>query len=135
MCLHSCSRWDLVLQQGLWSELDDDQDQSYSNNAPHENFSHALRDGDYYWHRVRSIRVSNELGAGRPQAARLATRVVILLAISLGVCEGLVMVLARNLLGYAYSNEDEVASYTAKLTPILAVCTLFDSLQCVLSGM
>ena len=35
-----------------------------------------------------SIRVSNELGAGRPQAARLATRVVILLAISLGVCEG-----------------------------------------------
>jgi len=82
-----------------------------------------------------SIRVSNELGAGRPQAARLATRVVILLAISLGVCEGLVMVLARNLLGYAYSNEDEVASYTAKLTPILAVCTLFDSLQCVLSGM
>ena len=82
-----------------------------------------------------SIRVSNELGAGRPQAARLATRVVILLAISLGVCEGLFMVLARNLLGYAYSNEKEVALYTAKLTPILAVCTLFDSLQCVLSGM
>ncbi|RLM80751.1 protein DETOXIFICATION 16-like [Panicum miliaceum] len=81
-----------------------------------------------------SIRVSNELGAGRPQAARLATRVVVLLAISLGVCEGLVMVLARNLLGYAYSNEEEVALYTARLTPILAVCTLFDSLQCVLSG-
>jgi MATE family multidrug resistance protein len=97
--------------------------------------NHILRDGDYYWHRVRSIRVSNELGAGRPQAARLATRVVILLAISLGVCEGLFMVLARNLLGYAYSNEKEVALYTAKLTPILAVCTLFDSLQCVLSGM
>jgi Na+-driven multidrug efflux pump len=45
---------------------------------------------------VRSIRVSNELGAGRPQAARLATRVVMLLAFSLGVSEGLVMVLARN---------------------------------------
>ncbi|KAF8670142.1 hypothetical protein HU200_050896 [Digitaria exilis] len=81
-----------------------------------------------------SIRVSNELGAGRPQMAHLATRVVMLLAFSLGVSEGLVMVLARNLLGYAYSNEEEVAVYTAKLMPILAVCTLFDCLQCVLSG-
>ncbi|CAN6244023.1 unnamed protein product [Urochloa humidicola] len=81
-----------------------------------------------------SIRVSNELGAGRPEAARLATRVVILIAFSLGVSEGLVMVLARNLLGYAYSNEKEVAMYTARLMPILAVCTLFDCLQCALSG-
>ncbi|OEL16003.1 Protein DETOXIFICATION 16 [Dichanthelium oligosanthes] len=81
-----------------------------------------------------SIRVSNELGAGRPQAARLATRVVMLLAFSLGVSEGLVMVLARNLLGYAYSNEEEVAMYTARLMPFLALCTLFDCLQCVLSG-
>uniref|UniRef100_A0A0A9GXD9 Protein DETOXIFICATION n=1 Tax=Arundo donax TaxID=35708 RepID=A0A0A9GXD9_ARUDO len=81
-----------------------------------------------------SIRVSNELGAGRPQAARLATRVVMLLAFSLGVSEGLVMVLVRNLLGYAYSSEKEVASYTARMMPILTVSFLFDSLQCVLSG-
>lgn len=81
-----------------------------------------------------SIRVSNELGAGRPEAARLATRVVMLIAFSLGISEGLVMVLARNLLGYAYSNEKEVAMYTARLMPILAVSTLFDCLQCVLSG-
>ncbi|KAK3152774.1 hypothetical protein QOZ80_2BG0163370 [Eleusine coracana subsp. coracana] len=81
-----------------------------------------------------SIRVSNELGAGRPQAARLATRVVILLAISLGVSEGLVMVLVRNVLGYVYSNEREVALYTAKMMPILAASTLFDSIQSVLSG-
>lgn len=83
---------------------------------------------------LRSIRVSNELGAGRPQAARLATRVVMLLAFSLGVSEGLVMVLARSLLGYAYTNDEEVALYTARLMPILAACTLLDCLQCVLSG-
>ncbi|XP_066325698.1 protein DETOXIFICATION 16-like isoform X2 [Miscanthus floridulus] len=80
------------------------------------------------------IRVSNELGAGRPQAARLATRVVMLLAFSLGVLEGLVMVLARSLLGYAYTNDMEVAMYTARLMPILAACILLDCLQCVLSG-
>ncbi|XP_021314903.1 protein DETOXIFICATION 16 isoform X3 [Sorghum bicolor] len=81
-----------------------------------------------------SIRVSNELGAGRPPAARLATRVVMLLAFSLGVSEGLVMVLARTLLGYAYTNDKEVVLYTARLMPILAACTLLDCLQCVLSG-
>ncbi|WVZ76806.1 hypothetical protein U9M48_024738 [Paspalum notatum var. saurae] len=80
------------------------------------------------------IRVSNELGAGRPQAALIATRVVILLAFILGISEGLVMVLARNMLGYVYSNKQEVAFYTGRVMPILAVSTLFDCLQCVLSG-
>lgn len=44
------------------------------------------------------------------------------------------MVLARTLLGYAYTNDKEVAMYTARLMPILAASTLFDCLQCVLSG-
>jgi MATE family multidrug resistance protein len=77
--------------------------------------------------------VSNELGAGRPEAARLATRVVVLLALAVGVSEGLVMVLVRNLWGYAYSNEEEVARYTARMMPILAVSIVFDGLQSVLS--
>nr|CAB3449645.1 unnamed protein product [Digitaria exilis] len=81
-----------------------------------------------------STRVSNELGAGRPGAARLATRVVVVLALAVGVSEGLVMVLVRNLWGYAYCNEEEVARYTARMMPILAVSILFDGLQCVLSG-
>ncbi|XP_006661673.2 protein DETOXIFICATION 16-like [Oryza brachyantha] len=81
-----------------------------------------------------STRVSNELGAGRPQAARLATRVVMILAFLVGTSEGLVMVLVRNLWGYAYSNEKEVAEYIAKMMPILAVSILFDGIQCVLSG-
>jgi multidrug resistance protein, MATE family len=57
-----------------------------------------------------------------------------LLAFSLGVSEGLVMVLARSLLGYAYANDKQVALYTSRLMPILAASTLFDCLQCVLSG-
>lgn len=60
---------------------------------------------------------------------------VVLLAFILGVSEGLVIVLARNQLGYAYSNEQEVALYTSRLMPILSASTLFDCLQCVLSGM
>ncbi|CAN6237887.1 unnamed protein product [Urochloa humidicola] len=81
-----------------------------------------------------STRVSNELGAGRPEAARLATRVVVVLSLAVGVFEGLAMVLVRNLWGYAYSNEEEVARYVARMMPILAVSIVFDGLQCVLSG-
>ncbi|XP_066325694.1 protein DETOXIFICATION 16-like isoform X1 [Miscanthus floridulus] len=81
-----------------------------------------------------STRVSNELGAGRPQAARLAARVVVLLALIMGMSEGLVIVLVRDLWGYAYSNEEEVTRYTARMMPVLAVSVMLDGQQCVLSG-
>uniref|UniRef100_A0A0D3FUV3 Protein DETOXIFICATION n=1 Tax=Oryza barthii TaxID=65489 RepID=A0A0D3FUV3_9ORYZ len=80
-----------------------------------------------------STRVSNELGAGRPEAARLASRVVMVLGLGVGVAIGLAMILVRHLWGYAYSNEEEVVQYVAKMMPILAVSFLFDDLQCVLS--
>ncbi|PNT62725.1 hypothetical protein BRADI_4g07595v3 [Brachypodium distachyon] len=79
-------------------------------------------------------RVSNGLGAGRPQAARLAARVVMLLALAVGASQGLAMFLLRNVWGYAYSNDEQVAGYIARMMPILAISIVFDSLQCVLSG-
>ncbi|TVU32460.1 hypothetical protein EJB05_24191, partial [Eragrostis curvula] len=80
-----------------------------------------------------STRVSNELGAGRPHAARLATRVVMFLAFSVCLSEGIALVLARNILGYAYSNDEEVARYAARVMPVLAVAILIDGLQSILS--
>lgn len=56
------------------------------------------------------------------------------LAFLVGASEGLMMFLVRNLWGYAYSNEEEVAGYTARMMPILAMSILFDAPQCVLSG-
>uniref|UniRef100_A0ACD5ZP58 Uncharacterized protein n=1 Tax=Avena sativa TaxID=4498 RepID=A0ACD5ZP58_AVESA len=81
-----------------------------------------------------STRVSNELGAGRPDAARLATRVTMVLGVVTGTSVGVLIVLLRNLLGYAYSNEKEVVAYVARIMPVLAVKTLFNDLLCVLSG-
>ncbi|KAG5013332.1 hypothetical protein AAZX31_09G162000 [Glycine max] len=81
-----------------------------------------------------SIRVSNELGAGRPWNARLAVRVVLVLAIIEGIIVGTVMILVRNIWGYAYSNEVEVVEYVATMFPILAASNFLDGLQCVLSG-
>lgn len=84
---------------------------------------------------IYSTRVSNELGAGRPQAARLAVCVVTVMAISEGLLVGLVLILIRNIWGYAYSNEPEVVKYVAIMLPILAVSNFLDGLQCVLSGL
>jgi multidrug resistance protein, MATE family len=78
--------------------------------------------------------VSNELGAGRPQAARLAVRVVMLLAVSEGLLVGLVLVCVRYVWGHAYSDVQEVVSYTARMMLVIAVSNFFDGIQCVLSG-
>ncbi|XP_010251826.1 PREDICTED: protein DETOXIFICATION 16-like [Nelumbo nucifera] len=81
-----------------------------------------------------STRVSNELGAESPQAAHLAVKVVLLMAITEGILVGLVMILIRRIWGYAYSNEEEVAKYVATMMPVLATSNFLDGIQSVLSG-
>ncbi|XVF09522.1 hypothetical protein REPUB_Repub07fG0100700 [Reevesia pubescens] len=81
-----------------------------------------------------STRISNELGAGNPNAARLAVCVVLVIAIFQGLLVGSILILIRNIWGYAYSNEVEVIKYVAAMMPLLATSNFLDSLQCVLSG-
>ncbi|KAL6909818.1 hypothetical protein ACP4OV_001477 [Aristida adscensionis] len=81
-----------------------------------------------------STRVSNELGAGRPLAARLAVRVVVFLAVSEGLVMGSVMICVRYVWGHAYSDVEEVVTYTARMMMVIAVSNFFDGIQCVLSG-
>ncbi|KAL3501812.1 hypothetical protein ACH5RR_036261 [Cinchona calisaya] len=81
-----------------------------------------------------STRVSNELGAGNPQGARLALCVVVIVAISEGAILGTITILVRHVWGKLYSNEEEVVRYVAKMLPLLALSDFFDGFQCVLSG-
>lgn len=83
---------------------------------------------------MHSTRVSNELGAGHPKAARLAICVVVALAVTEGLIVGATMTLARNLWGHAYSDEDEVVKYVAIMMPILAISNFVDGIQAVLAG-
>uniref|UniRef100_A0A0A0LST1 Protein DETOXIFICATION n=1 Tax=Cucumis sativus TaxID=3659 RepID=A0A0A0LST1_CUCSA len=83
---------------------------------------------------VGSTRVSNELGAGHPAAAKLAGCVVMTMVTIHGVVVGTFFILIRNVWGYAFSNEQEVVEYLAKMLPIVAVSEFFSGLQCVLSG-
>ncbi|XP_012079981.1 protein DETOXIFICATION 16 [Jatropha curcas] len=81
-----------------------------------------------------STRVSNELGAGRPDAAYLAVKVVILLAVTEGLSLSLILVTARNVWGYLYTNETQVVTYLASAMPVLATSNFMDGMQAVASG-
>ncbi|KAL6007395.1 hypothetical protein ACLOJK_032892 [Asimina triloba] len=79
-----------------------------------------------------AVRVSNELGAGHPQAARLAVLAVVAMVVIVGVVVGSVMLLVRGILGYAYSNEAEMVKYVSIMMPVLATSNFFDGMQSVL---
>ncbi|XP_038879449.1 protein DETOXIFICATION 16-like [Benincasa hispida] len=81
-----------------------------------------------------STRVSNELGAGRPAAAKLAGCVVVTMATIEGLLLATILILIRNVWGYAYSSETEVVEYLATMLPIVSISSFLDGLQCVLSG-
>ncbi|KAK1267851.1 MATE efflux family protein 5 [Acorus gramineus] len=81
-----------------------------------------------------SVRVSNELGAGHPQAAHMAFYAVLFIAIAEGIIVGVTTILLRDVWGYLYSNEDEVVKYVAAMMPVLATSDFMDGIQCALSG-
>nr|CAD1842742.1 unnamed protein product [Ananas comosus var. bracteatus] len=87
---------------------------------------------NYFLHFI--IRVSNELGAGHPQAARLSVYVVVAIAITEGLIVALATILVRDIWGYLYSNEEEVVKYVSAMMPILAASDFMDGIQCTLSG-
>ncbi|KAK1610262.1 hypothetical protein QYE76_033935 [Lolium multiflorum] len=81
-----------------------------------------------------SIRVSNELGAGRPKEARKVILIAFFIATSEGLSISLLLVLLRNIWGKLYSNETKVVKYVANILPLVAICHIVDSTQCLFSG-
>ncbi|XP_019092916.1 PREDICTED: protein DETOXIFICATION 17-like [Camelina sativa] len=81
-----------------------------------------------------STRVSNELGAGNPEVAKLAVRVVVTIVIVEGLLIGSVLLLVRHKLGYAFSSDPKVIKYVASMIPIVVAGNFLDGFQCVLSG-
>ncbi|XP_059287205.1 protein DETOXIFICATION 16-like [Lycium ferocissimum] len=81
-----------------------------------------------------SIRVSNELGAGQPQAARLAASTAVFLVATEGIVVAIVLISVRKLWGYCYSTEEEVVGYVAEMLVLLAGSHFLDGIQAVLSG-
>uniref|UniRef100_A0A0D3CWU5 Protein DETOXIFICATION n=2 Tax=Brassica TaxID=3705 RepID=A0A0D3CWU5_BRAOL len=81
-----------------------------------------------------SIRVSNELGAGNPQVAKLAVYVIVGIAVAQGIVVVTVLLSVRKVLGRAFSSDPKIIYYAASMIPIVACGNFLDGLQCVLSG-
>uniref|UniRef100_A0A0E0AYL4 Protein DETOXIFICATION n=1 Tax=Oryza glumipatula TaxID=40148 RepID=A0A0E0AYL4_9ORYZ len=81
-----------------------------------------------------SVRVSNELGAGRPRAARLAIAVVLVSSVAIGVAFFAAVLLLRDVYGAPFTGSPEVVHAVASLGVVFAFSLLLNSVQPVLSG-
>ncbi|KAM1517489.1 hypothetical protein ACFX1Z_020576 [Malus domestica] len=81
-----------------------------------------------------STRVSNELGAGNPQGARIATFAAMFLAVLNASIIITILFACRKAFGYTFSNEKEVIDYITTMVPLLCLSVILDSMYGVLSG-
>ncbi|OIT29489.1 PREDICTED: protein DETOXIFICATION 14-like [Nicotiana attenuata] len=88
----------------------------------------------YSFGAAASTRVSNELGAGRPQAAKVALGAVLILSVAEVILASISIFAVRHVWGYAFTFEKEVITYVAEITPILCISIIMDGTQAVLSG-
>uniref|UniRef100_A0A2N9ID80 Protein DETOXIFICATION n=1 Tax=Fagus sylvatica TaxID=28930 RepID=A0A2N9ID80_FAGSY len=79
-------------------------------------------------------RVSNELGAGNPQGARVAIFAVLFLAVTEASIVGTTLIARRHIFGYTFSNEKEVVNYVASMAPLISLSVVLDSILGVFSG-
>ncbi|XP_031265612.1 protein DETOXIFICATION 14-like [Pistacia vera] len=81
-----------------------------------------------------STRVSNALGAGNPQAARVAVRTAVFLTVLETVIVSSILYASRHAFGYLFSNDKEVVDYVTTMAPLICLCVMLNGFQAVLSG-
>ncbi|KAK7324565.1 hypothetical protein VNO77_28231 [Canavalia gladiata] len=81
-----------------------------------------------------STRVSNELGAGRPDRAKHAKGVSIKLSLLLGLCFILALEFGHSFWIQLFSDSATIKKEFASMAPLLALSILLDAVQGVLSG-
>lgn len=86
------------------------------------------------WASACSVRVSNELGAGKPNAARLSVAVSMGIGLVNGLVMAIVIILLRHVWGWTFCNEQEVVDRVASTAPFLAVLAFLYGCQAILSG-
>ncbi|KAL6012426.1 Protein DETOXIFICATION 33 [Asimina triloba] len=80
------------------------------------------------------VRVSNELGAGNSQAAKFSVLVVSIMSVIIGVIIVALVLVTRDQFPLLFTSSIEVAKLVSKLTSLLSISLLLNSLQPVLSG-
>ncbi|KAK1438186.1 hypothetical protein QVD17_03991 [Tagetes erecta] len=81
-----------------------------------------------------SVRVSNELGYGRPKAVRLAVIVVAATSLLIGLLFATLLLVYRKQYPLYFTSSQEVIRLVEELTLLLGVSTIINSIQFALSG-
>ncbi|XP_033137192.1 protein DETOXIFICATION 3 [Brassica rapa] len=81
-----------------------------------------------------STRVSNNLGAGSPEVARVSVLAGLCFWLMESVFFSTLLFTCRNIIGYAFSNSNEVVDYVAELSPLLCLSFILDGFTAVLNG-
>ncbi|KAG2585615.1 hypothetical protein PVAP13_6KG402000 [Panicum virgatum] len=81
-----------------------------------------------------SVRVSNELGAGRPRAAKFAILVVLMSSVAIGLAFFAAVLALRDVYGAPFTESPAVVRAVASLGVVFAFTLLLNSVQPVLSG-
>ncbi|PQM34785.1 protein DETOXIFICATION 14-like [Prunus yedoensis var. nudiflora] len=76
-----------------------------------------------------STRVSNELGAGNPQAAKVTVCAVMVLAMVEMIVVSTALFSYRHILGYAFSSDKEIVERIADMAPLISLSIVTDGLQ------
>ncbi|CAN1240144.1 Protein DETOXIFICATION 12 [Linum grandiflorum] len=81
-----------------------------------------------------STRVSNELGRGKPELARISVFSVMSIGVAEALLVSITLYACRHAFGYSFSNDKEVIDYVTRMAPLICLSVIMDSLQGVLSG-
>ncbi|XP_068653262.1 protein DETOXIFICATION 33-like [Aristolochia californica] len=81
-----------------------------------------------------SVRVSNELGAGRPNAAKFSVIVTVLTSLTVGIFFMLLILTTRTIFPILFTSDPRVMAEVSKISSFLALTIILNSVQPVLSG-
>uniref|UniRef100_A0A0A9AZS8 Protein DETOXIFICATION n=1 Tax=Arundo donax TaxID=35708 RepID=A0A0A9AZS8_ARUDO len=81
-----------------------------------------------------SVRVSNELGSGRPRAAKYAVMAVIVQSLLIGLVAMAVILAYRNSFAVLFTADRDMQAAVGKVAYLLAVTMVLNSVQPVISG-
>ncbi|CDY26602.1 BnaA09g46750D [Brassica napus] len=81
-----------------------------------------------------SVRVSNELGASHPRAAKFSLVVAVILSSVMGMAIAAVLLIFRDEYPVLFVEDEVVRNVVRELTPMLAFCIVINNVQPVLSG-
>ncbi|URE20318.1 protein TRANSPARENT TESTA [Musa troglodytarum] len=81
-----------------------------------------------------SVRVSNELGAGRPRATKYAVIVILLQSLAIGLICMVLVLATRNYFSIIFTSDKEMQRAVAKIAYLLGITMVLNSIQPIISG-